>query len=153
MDLQIALLLGQDGVVNGAIYALLALTLVLVFSVTRVIFVPQGELVAFGALTLAAMQMGTTPPTAWLAVVLGALALAAEGWRAARGHAVEWRGTLVWCVVLPLVALGWTLFARPSGLAGQVVLTLLICTPLGPLLVRGLNAFARGAARRSANAC
>ena len=50
MDLQILLLLGQDGVTNGAIYALLALALVLVFAVTRVIFIPQGEFVAYGAL-------------------------------------------------------------------------------------------------------
>jgi branched-subunit amino acid ABC-type transport system permease component len=56
MDLQIALLLGQDGLSNGAIYALLALALVLVFAVTRVIFIPQGEFVAFGALTLASLQ-------------------------------------------------------------------------------------------------
>jgi hypothetical protein len=34
MNLDIALLLAQDGLVNGAIYALLALALVLVFSVT-----------------------------------------------------------------------------------------------------------------------
>ncbi len=40
MDLQIALFLAQDGIVNGAVYALMALALVLVFSVTRVIFVP-----------------------------------------------------------------------------------------------------------------
>ena len=53
MDFQIALLLGQDGLTNGAIYALLALALVLVFAVTRVIFIPQGEFVAYGALTLA----------------------------------------------------------------------------------------------------
>jgi len=53
MDLQIALLLGQDGIVNGAVYGLMALALVLVFSVTRIIFIPQGEFVAFGALTLA----------------------------------------------------------------------------------------------------
>ena len=42
MDLQIALMLVQDGIVNGAIYALMALALVLVFSVTRIIFIPQG---------------------------------------------------------------------------------------------------------------
>ncbi|MDB5759178.1 MAG: transporter, permease protein, partial [Burkholderia sp.] len=56
MDLSIAAILAQDGITSGAIYALLALALVLVFSVTRVIFIPQGEFVAFGALTLAAMQ-------------------------------------------------------------------------------------------------
>jgi len=57
MDLSIAALLAQDGVTNGAIYALLALALVLVFAVTRVIWVPSGEFVAFGTLTLAALQL------------------------------------------------------------------------------------------------
>ena len=51
MDTSIALILLQDGLVNGAIYALLALSLVMVFTVTRVIFIPQGELVAFAALS------------------------------------------------------------------------------------------------------
>lgn len=45
MDAQIAVLLAQDGLTNSAIYALLALALVLVFLVTRVIFIPQGEFV------------------------------------------------------------------------------------------------------------
>ena len=63
MDLQILRLLGQDGVTNGAIYALLALALVLVFAVTRVIFIPQGEFVAYGALTLASLQAGKLPGT------------------------------------------------------------------------------------------
>src|SRR5574342_1275420 len=66
MSLDVALWLGQDGLVNGAIYALLALSLVLVFSVTRVIFVAQGEFVALGGLTLAALQAGRTPGTFWL---------------------------------------------------------------------------------------
>jgi branched-chain amino acid transport system permease protein len=53
MDFSIASILALDGLTNGAIYALLALATVLVFAVTRVIFIPQGEFVAFGALTLA----------------------------------------------------------------------------------------------------
>jgi branched-chain amino acid transport system permease protein len=63
MDLQIALLLGQDSIVTGAIYALLAFALALVFAVTRVIFIPQGEFVAYGALTHADIQSGQTPGT------------------------------------------------------------------------------------------
>ena len=35
MDLDIALILGQDGITSGAIYALLALCILLVFTVTR----------------------------------------------------------------------------------------------------------------------
>jgi branched-chain amino acid transport system permease protein len=58
MDAQIALMLAQDGFVNGAIYALMALALVLVFSVTRVIFIPQGEFVTYAALSMAAIQAG-----------------------------------------------------------------------------------------------
>ncbi|HLS56907.1 MAG TPA: branched-chain amino acid ABC transporter permease, partial [Zeimonas sp.] len=52
MDLSIASILLLDGVTNGAIYALLAMAIVLLFAVTRVIFIPQGEYVAFGALTV-----------------------------------------------------------------------------------------------------
>jgi len=61
MDFSIASILTLDGVTNGAIYALLALATVLVFAVTRVIFIPQGEFVAYGALTLAIIQAGNAP--------------------------------------------------------------------------------------------
>src|SRR4249920_1519193 len=74
MDASIAGILMLDGVTNGAVYGLLALALVLVFAVTRVIFIPQGEFVAYGALTLALLQMGKVPGTIWL---LAALAVAA----------------------------------------------------------------------------
>ena len=70
MDSSIALILLQDGVVNGAIYALLGMALVLVFAVTRVIFIPQGEFVAFGALTLAMLVDGKVPGTAYLLPLL-----------------------------------------------------------------------------------
>ena len=49
------LFLLQDGITNGAIYALLGLALVLVFAVTRVILIPQGEFVTYGALTYATL--------------------------------------------------------------------------------------------------
>jgi branched-chain amino acid transport system permease protein len=136
VDLQIALLLGQDGVVNGAVYALLALALVLVFSVTRVIFVPQGEFVAFGALSMALLQAGKTPATLWLLLVLAALALVLELWRARRGMAVDWGPTLAWTVVLPLAAAAMVLLVQPASPWTQAVTTLLIITPLGPLLYR-----------------
>ncbi len=72
MDLSIAALLAQDGITNGAIYALLALALVLVFTVTRVIFIPAGEFVAYGTLTLAALQLGKPPGTVGLLIGAGA---------------------------------------------------------------------------------
>ncbi|MFC7551400.1 hypothetical protein ACFQU7_02385 [Pseudoroseomonas wenyumeiae] len=83
MDLSILLVLVQDGVVNGAIYGLLALALVIVFTVTRVILVPIGEFVSFGALTLAALEAGTLPGTVWLLLILGAASAACRLWASA----------------------------------------------------------------------
>jgi len=66
-------ILTADGLTNGAVYALLSLALVLVFAVTRVIFVPQGEFVMFGTLTLASLQLGRVPGTLTLLLVLLAI--------------------------------------------------------------------------------
>src|SRR5262249_61938709 len=74
MDFSIASILLLDGITNGAVYALLALATVLLFAVTRVIFIPQGEFVAFAALTLATLQLGQVPGTVWFLLVLSALA-------------------------------------------------------------------------------
>ena len=68
------LFLVQDGITNGAIYALLGLALVLVFAVTRVILIPQGEFVTYGALTYASLSAGQMPGTARLAVAMGIVA-------------------------------------------------------------------------------
>ena len=74
MDFSIASILLLDGLTNGAIYALLGMCLVLVFTVTRIIFIPQGEFVAYGALTLAIFQTGKVPGTVWLLLILAAVA-------------------------------------------------------------------------------
>ena len=135
MDFQIALLLVQDGIVNGAIYGLMGLALVLVFSVTRVIFIPQGELVAFAALSMAALNGGRAPRTLWLLLGLAVVTLLVEAWRHRRGAAVDWPATLVWTVLLPLLA-GALVLLRPASLALQALTTLLVVAPLGPLLYR-----------------
>ena len=121
MALQIALLLAQDGVVNGAIYALMALALVLVFSVTRVIFIPQGELVAYSALSMAA---------------LGLFSLVIEAFNAWRGELVDWKSTLVWAVLFPVAAALLILGIRPTSMTLQVLTILVLVTPLGPLMYR-----------------
>ena len=136
MDLQIALLLGQDGIVNGAVYGLMALALVLVFSVTRVIFIPQGEFIAFGALSMAALQGGRTPATLWLLVALGAMALVVEVWRWKRGATIDWRSAFTWCVAFPAVAAVLVLGVKPTSMTLQAITTLVLIAPLGPLLYR-----------------
>ncbi|MEW6695494.1 High-affinity branched-chain amino acid transport system permease protein LivH [Tepidimonas thermarum] len=135
MDVQIALFLGQDGILNGAIYALMALALVLVFSVTRVIFVPQGELVAYGALSMAVLNAGGTPATLWLLLIMAGLTLALEAWRQQRGGQVDWWSTGLWCVALPALAV-LAVWWRPTTLLGQALAVLLLITPLGPLTYR-----------------
>jgi branched-chain amino acid transport system permease protein len=139
MDLQIALLLGQDGIVNGAIYALLALALVLVFAVTRVIFIPQGEFVAYGALTLAAFQAGKTPGTLWLLLGAGLLVALIDTVNAVRsGSLGRLKRIVLWDLVLPCAVAGLVLGLEPGKLplAAQVALALAIVVPLGPLIYR-----------------
>ena len=46
MTPDIGLILGIDGIATGSIYVLVGLGLVLIFSVTRVVFVPFGDIVA-----------------------------------------------------------------------------------------------------------
>src|SRR3954465_6243754 len=78
MTADIALILAMDGLANGAVYLLAGLGLVLVFSVTRVVFVPFGDVAAFAALSLAAFETGRTPPTIGLVATLAVLATATE---------------------------------------------------------------------------
>ncbi|HOB67341.1 branched-chain amino acid ABC transporter permease [Ottowia sp.] len=136
MDLQIALLLVQDGIVNGAIYALMALALVLVFSVTRVIFIPQGEFVAYAALAMAALQSGKPPAVLWMLLALAALTLLVEAVRQARGAEVDWKGTVVWAVLLPALAALMLLVVQPQSMLLQVLSVLLLVVPMGPLVYR-----------------
>lgn len=136
MDLQIALLLGQDGIVNGAIYALLALALVLVFAVTRVIFIPQGEFVAFGALTLASLQLGQAPGTLWLLLFMAAAVTALDAPQALKSGKLF--GFLLRQAIYPIAIAGLVLWATPQEwpLALQVLLALAVVVPLGPQLYR-----------------
>ena len=139
MNFDIALLLAQDGITNGAIYALLALALVLAFSVTRVIFIPQGEFVAYGALTLVALQAGRVPGTVILLIIAGGLVASAELITAARKR--RWRqipSMLAWNVVYPLAIFGLLKLVPMQGwpMAAQVALALAIIVPMGPMVYR-----------------
>ncbi|MBE7941530.1 MULTISPECIES: branched-chain amino acid ABC transporter permease [Ramlibacter] len=140
MDLSIAGILALDGLTNGAIYALLALATVLLFAVTRVIFIPQGEFVAFGALTLALFQAGRIPGTVWFLLVLaGVVALADLVHGLRQGHRPARIGrqllrTLAW----PVLASALAAWAAPRGwpLLAQAALTLALVTPFGHLIYR-----------------
>jgi branched-chain amino acid transport system permease protein len=139
MDADILLILLQDGVVNGAIYALLALSLVLVFTVTRVILIPQGEFVAFGALAYAAIGEGRVPGVLWLLAALGLGAFAA-GLVAAR-HTISARALAALALetlLLPAIAGGLVLLLAPTrpGPLVAALLALAIVAPMAPCLYR-----------------
>ncbi len=140
MDLNIASILMLDGLTNAAIYALLGLATVLVFSVTRIIFIPQGEFVTYGALTLAIFQTGQVPGTVWLLLLLAALAALAEGWQHwQRQHVVMQAAVAALKVmVLPSVIAALAVWAAPLQLPllVQAALTLAIVAAFGPLVYR-----------------
>ena len=139
MNASIAALLAQDGITNGSVYALLALALVLVFAVTRVIFVPAGEFVAYGTLTLAAMQLGKPPGTVGLLTALAIVAGVLEIVEAARRK--TWsrlpRKLMVYVLAPALIAAAvYVLAPLQLPFVVQILLTLAIVTALGPLLYR-----------------
>ena len=140
MDGTILLFLLQDGITNGAIYALLGIALVLVFAVTRVIFIPQGEFVAFGALTYSLLEAGRLPGTVWLLVGFGVAAFVSDlaAMRRAgpslRRLAVAAVSDLVIPGLLALVAA--RVAGRGLGAGAHFALTVALITPLGPLLYK-----------------
>ena len=139
MNAEIILWLAQDGITNGAIYALLALALLVVFSVTRVIFVPQGEIVAYAALSLSLLQAGRLPGVVWVLVLGGLAAAALETHAAWRARA--WRRlplALGGYVLLPcaIALVAWWAAPQKLGLAAQVALVMALVVPLGPILYR-----------------
>lgn len=139
MDFPIVLLLAQDALTNSAIYILLALALILVFGVTRIVFIPQGELVSYGALTLASLQLGVMPGTVWLLLILAGVAAVMETVRLlSSGSGRQLPGVLALTLVPPIAIAVLVKICAPLNLAlgWQVLLAMLIVTPIGPLVYR-----------------
>ena len=139
MTPEIALLLAQDGISTGAIYVLVALGIVLIFLVTRVIFVPFGDVVGYSALTVAALQLRQMPGTVWLVLTLATLATVMEAYGLVRRGQI--RGlpkALLLYAVLPTVpaALVWLVAGRDLPMWVGIALTLAIVMPISPLLHR-----------------
>jgi branched-chain amino acid transport system permease protein len=134
-----ALILGVDGLANGAVYLLAGLGLVLIFSVTRVVFVPFGDIAAFAALSLAAFETDRVPSTIAMVAVLAALAMLTEvGSLLRRGEVARIpKAVLAWGL-LPLLPclLAW-LASRPGvPPAAHVAAAVLLVVPIAPLLAR-----------------
>jgi branched-chain amino acid transport system permease protein len=133
------LFLIQDGITNGAIYALLGLALVLVFAVTRVILIPQGEFVTYGALTYASLSSGQMPGTARLAVAMGLVAFGLDLFAGRRSLHPRLIGrAFAIDIVLPWVVLAlatWSA-AHHAPVAVNIALSLAIVAAIGLFLYR-----------------
>ena len=133
------LFLLQDGITNGAIYALLGLALVLVFAVTRVILIPQGEFVTYGALTYATLSSGQVPGTARLAVAMGVVAFGLDLFAGRRSlHPSRVGRAFVVNIVLPaaILALTYSLAGRQNPILLNIALSLSIVAAIGLFLYR-----------------
>ena len=135
MDSSILLALIQDGIVSGAIYALLALALVLVFAVTRTILIPVGEIVSFAALTYANLDNGQPPAVIVLLLGLGVAAFL-RGAIFARGRGLIALGSET--LILPgTIAVAATLLAPMQlGVAMNAAIAIAVAAPIAPLLYR-----------------
>jgi branched-chain amino acid transport system permease protein len=139
LNTTILLFLLQDGITNGAIYALLGLALVLVFAVTRVILIPQGEFVTYGALTYATLSAGQVPGTARLAVAMGFVAFCLDVISARKSLDLRrMMRALSVNILLPLAVLALTtwLASRQTPVAINIALSLVIVAAIGLFLYR-----------------
>jgi branched-chain amino acid transport system permease protein len=139
MTPDIALILGIDGIATGSIYVLVGLGLVLIFSVTRVVFVPFGDIVAFSALTLASLQLGRMPGTVYLVATLALVAcivVSIHHWR--RGQPQRIGRGLFGYGVLPLIPVGiaWLVAGKSLPAWGEIPLAIALVVPIAPLIER-----------------
>jgi branched-chain amino acid transport system permease protein len=139
LNTTIMLFLLQDGITNGAIYALLGLALVLVFAVTRVILIPQGEFVTYGALSYAMLATGQVPGTAMLAVAMGLVAFGLDLFLARKSlHFRKLARRAATDIAFPLAvyALAYSLAGPKTPIAVNIALALLIVAAIGLFLYR-----------------
>ncbi|WP_407304069.1 branched-chain amino acid ABC transporter permease [Acinetobacter sp.] len=138
MDLNIALILGQDGVTSGAIYALLALCILLVFTVTRILLIPLGEFSVYGALTLAAIQSGKPSNIVWLLVIFFVTHILLDFYLSMKGQAkFNLKSHALWAIyIIAVVAAMYLLPLASLPMFIQIILALAVVTPLGPQIYR-----------------
>ena len=135
----IPLILLFEGLTNGAIYALMALGIVVLYSVTGVINVAQGEFVMLSALSVASLLNGQVPGTVYL--VVAGLVLWAVYDVIARLRAGQPLRALVAAVVPLAVAAGTYLIVVLAAGAqlpylALILLAIALTTALGPICYR-----------------
>lgn len=138
-DPTILMTLVVDGLTNGAIYAFLALGIVVLYSVTSVINVAQGEFVMLAALSVASFRAAQLPGTVYL-VVAGVLLWGVYDVVSALRRRRPTRAALT-AVVAPVVAAAvWFLVSWAAraqlGYFPQILIAVALTTMLGPISYR-----------------
>lgn len=139
MSWDVILILLTDGIANGAIYLLAGLGMVLIFSVTRVVFIPFGDIAVFSALSLAAFESGKLPGTIWLVLMMTVIAVVFELvslWRAGN-HRMMPKALLMWGgIPVLLCALAYIVSHSGAPQWLQIVTAILLVVPIAPLCAR-----------------
>ena len=131
------LFLLADGVTNGAVYGLVALSLIVVYTVTRVVNIAQGEYVTLGALSFASALSGAFSVLS--AIVAGGLAAFALRDVVDRRLASAARARIVlsralW--ILIVLATAWAASLFPGSYWLAVLASLVATASLGTLVYR-----------------
>lgn len=139
MNSQIAAILTIDGIASGAIYVLLAIGFVLIFTVTRIIFVPFGDITAFTALTLASLENKHLPGTVGMVAFLALLATIMECyglWRGSQTKAIP-RAIFFYLIVplIPAIVI-WLTVGSLLPTPVRIFLAIAVILPIAPLLNR-----------------
>ncbi|AMS45491.1 branched-chain amino acid ABC transporter permease [Aminobacter aminovorans] len=136
MTTDIAVFLFQDGIVNASVYALLALALILIFSVTRIIYVAQGDTVTYAALTFTSLQQEIFPGVVYVVAVFGVMAAVYELVACVRQRMRPNAMRIGFYLAFPAAL--WMMVSSIDlaglGAVGQILLTFAIVVPLGPMI-------------------
>ncbi len=136
MDIHTTLFLLTDGLTNGAVYALVGLSLVLVYTTTRVVNIAQGEYVTFGALTFASFMEGSLAPVVYVVAAGGAVCMLLD-MRQARANRRSMLRPFGYYLCAGIVLAVLTALARlhPTQ-ATQGIAALALVASLGPIIYR-----------------
>jgi len=129
----------QDALSSAAIYILIAVGVIVVFSSTRIVLFFQGELIAFSALTFIALSAGEVPGSIYILLAVSALSFVSEVYRHGRR-----RGPLhvakAAAVDLAYPAILYLMVSNlPFGEFGKIaaaIMTMAIIAPVGPAIYR-----------------
>lgn len=134
MDSAIALFLGVDGITNGAVYALIALSLVLVYTTTRVVNVAQGDYLTFGALAFASFAAGTLTPLVYLVLAAGVVTMALDVRKAILYKRNPFGVLLKYLIGAVLIVSLTIAAARSQSMLLQMFAALLLVASMGPII-------------------